>query len=81
MFVSDYRDANNLNRHVRHTHENVRNFECDICHEKFYRIDHMKNHRARHFDANMKCLYCSKNFKLLADLKRHTKIHTGMFSF
>ncbi|KAH3705191.1 zinc finger protein 91-like [Dreissena polymorpha] len=72
-----YRSASCLSRHVRHIHKNLRSHECDICHERFFRIDHMKNHRVRHFEAKLQCKYCGKGFKVLPDLKRHMLIHTG----
>ncbi|XP_052803451.1 zinc finger protein 888-like [Mya arenaria] len=72
-----YRSLTNLNRHVRHTHKQLRKYECDVCKERFFRIDHMKNHRVRHFEAKLQCQHCGRAFKILPDLQRHMKTHTG----
>ena len=71
------RDKNGLSRHIRHVHEKVRNYECDICKERFFRSDHLKNHRLRHAEADKKCPFCPRMFKHPDDLLRHTKTHTG----
>lgn len=71
------RDAMHLKRHIRHVHEQIRKFECDICKERFFRTDHLKNHRLRHFEPVLKCRFCPRKFKLQIDLDRHLIVHSG----
>lgn len=70
-----------LKRHINNAHEGIRDFECDICHEKFFRADTRDNHRDRHFEAFLKCLYCNKMFKGQLDRRKHELTHTGEKQF
>ncbi|XP_053408525.1 zinc finger protein 675-like isoform X2 [Mercenaria mercenaria] len=72
-----YRDEMHLKRHIRHVHDQIRNFECDICKERFFRADHLKCHRMRHFEPGLRCEFCHKKFKVQIDLDRHLRLHTG----
>lgn len=73
-----YRNEMHLKRHINNAHKQIRNFECDICKERFFRSDHLKCHKMRHFEPGLRCPFCNKKFKLPADLKRHSVIHTGL---
>lgn len=59
----------------------IRNFECDVCKEKFFRADTRDSHRARHFDPFLKCSYCNKMFKGELDKRKHELTHTGEKQF
>lgn len=75
-----FREASELRRHKRHIHEQIRNHTCEICGDKFFRAEHLKNHRKRHLEPQLKCEFCGRGFKLKCDLVRHTTIHTGKLS-
>ena len=76
-----FRESYILKRHIKHVHENVRDYECDICHLRFFRPETRDNHRVRHFDPTIKCHYCPKLFKAELDRKKHELTHTGEKQF
>ena len=66
---------------MNNVHKKIRNYECDVCKERFFRADTRDNHRARHFDPFLKCLYCDKMFKGELDRRKHELSHTGEKQF
>lgn len=50
-----FRDTQALNRHIRANHTHERPYKCNICNQKFGRLDHMKNHKkSKHSNRNKK---------------------------
>lgn len=50
-----FRDTQALNRHIRANHTHERPYKCNICNQKFGRLDHMKNHKkSKHSNRDKK---------------------------
>lgn len=66
-----------LMRHVRLVHENIRNFECEVCNKRFRENHGLKMHMSVHSNERFQCPKCQKLFKLASTLKVHMdKRHT-----
>lgn len=52
-------------------------FECDVCHRRFRRQEHLKrHHRSLHtFDKPYKCEECGKSFSRSDNLSQHQRTH------
>lgn len=69
-----------LRSHIRNVHLQERNFECNICQNKYLwkceLTDHMKSHvQSRDFV----CTYCGKGFFRRRNLNEHLAIHVEEF--
>ncbi|KXJ05435.1 Zinc finger protein 142, partial [Exaiptasia diaphana] len=71
-------DKYKLKRHIEGVHEKVRNFECQICGDKFQLADQLKQHTNRIHNPNrhritreFKCNECGQVFNSVALLKAH----------
>jgi len=67
------RSSFNMSQHLR-THNDERNHECSVCHQKFLLSSHLKTHLRIHNtkEHKFKCQYCEKSFATNWQLKSHT---------
>ena len=57
------------------SHEDVRQFSCQICDKAYRRPDDLKRHELTHSGTKPHvCSYCAKGFKQLSTLKNHEKV-------
>ncbi|XP_052285224.1 zinc finger protein 860-like isoform X3 [Dreissena polymorpha] len=71
-----FKESYILRRHVATFHQQMRNYECDICLEKFFRASTLKLHKKRHFEATLPCRFCDKIFKVDLDRRKHELTHS-----
>ncbi|WAR04928.1 ZN358-like protein [Mya arenaria] len=60
-----------------HKHLHGPGYSCERCGLQFQHPKILQNHRVRHFEAKLQCQHCGRAFKILPDLQRHMKTHTG----
>ena len=71
------------------THENLKQFACDVCEKRFNQLSQLKNHVVIHLDKNIaelptwakpkKCDICHKTFSDGKSLKKHVQaIHSKL---
>ncbi len=66
-----------LKQHLMHSHNNERNFACEICQKTFKTPQDVKIHRVVHSDLKKyKCQLCEKEFKRTTNLKEHLLTHS-----
>ena len=65
----------NLNRHVKIVHEGIKNYQCQICEQKFSRSGKLQKHVKIIHEGikDYQCHICVKKFGQLKHLKRHVK--------
>ena len=69
----------NLKRHIRRTHDNERNFQCDICGKRFHYKSKVKSHKVR-VHLNLKpfqCDCCTFTCASISNLNIHRKNRHG----
>jgi len=72
-----FRTRFDLNRHVRHMHDGVKNFACDVCSRHFARSTAKDKHKRTHSNKRLNlCNTCSKSFKQLEALRVHRLDHS-----
>ena len=55
-----------------------RDFECELCNNKFTKVEILKRHIKTHLkDKEFKCQYCNKTFDRRDVLNDHVRNHTG----
>lgn len=69
----------NIEEHFKLYHPTLKPFECDICYNRFTKLQAYNRHCKIHKDGekNKLCTYCEKAFTRADDLKRHIRIHTN----
>ena len=71
------------------THENLKQFKCDVCEKRFNQMSQLKNHVIIHLDKNIEelptwakpkqCEICQKTFSDSKSLKKHVQaIHSKL---
>ena len=69
-----YTTLKSLKRHIQHCHENNDfQYECNICHQKFFSKWHLKQHSEKH-SSGFECQICSKTFSYSRSLNRHYEV-------
>lgn len=77
-----FRVSQGLIRHLKETHQGIKNFACDICHRKFATKRNVEEHRRIHTNERpYVCDLCGKTFKQKASLFVHNRSHTDFFPF
>ncbi|KAL1513114.1 hypothetical protein ABEB36_002576 [Hypothenemus hampei] len=77
-----FRVSQGLVRHLKETHERIKNFECDICGRHFATKRNVEEHRRIHTNERpYVCDTCGKSFKQKASLFVHNRSHSTEFSF
>ena len=68
---------NNLERHIKTSHMNIKQHQCNDCGKKFVDSTRLKEHRWIHTDHRpIKCTLCEKGFRHQNHLRHHmAKIH------
>ena len=68
---------NNLERHIKTSHMNIKQHQCNDCGKKFVDSTRLKEHRWIHTDHRpIKCTLCDKGFRHQNHLRHHmAKIH------
>ena len=68
---------NNLERHIKTSHMNIKQHQCTDCGKKFVDSTRLKEHRWIHTDHRpIKCTLCEKGFRHQNHLRHHmAKIH------
>ena len=74
---------NALNTHIKVSHMNLKEFECDLCGKKFSIKLALENHtKLKHNNGEKEtfpCDLCDKTFVLKCNLKRHRNVvHFGL---
>lgn len=68
-----------LRLHIRSVHLQERNFECNVCHLRFFNnytlSRHMKTHTG---DYQFKCQVCGKGYSTKFRLREHCKTHNAV---
>ena len=63
-----------LQNHVRHQHDNYKQFVCSVCKKKFNQKVHLKTHMMSHTgEKPFQCLFCDNTFRTLLRMKLHKK--------
>lgn len=62
------------------SHTQERNFECEICSQKFKSSNSLRLHKRRHFnqDKVITCQVCFKEFHTPAALSNHKLVHSNV---
>ncbi|XP_056638759.1 zinc finger protein OZF-like isoform X1 [Diorhabda sublineata] len=77
-----FRVSQGLVRHLKETHEGIKNFPCDICGRKFANKRNADEHRRIHTNERpYVCDTCGKAFKQKASLYVHNRSHQNVFPF
>ncbi|XP_050676700.1 zinc finger protein 26-like isoform X2 [Leptidea sinapis] len=65
-----------MRNHIRRSHLKEKNFECDICHKKFFDRDLIETHLMKHTgERRFRCDICGKDYLWKKGLKWHMKLH------
>lgn len=77
-----FRVSQGLIRHLKETHQRIKNFACDICNRKFATKRNVEEHRRIHTNERpYVCDLCGKTFKQKASLFVHNRSHSDFFPF
>ncbi|CAG9837380.1 unnamed protein product [Diabrotica balteata] len=77
-----FRVSQGLVRHLKETHEGIKNFPCDICGRMFATRRNADEHRRIHTNERpYVCDLCGKSFKQKASLFVHNRSHNDVFPF
>ncbi|CAG9764982.1 unnamed protein product [Ceutorhynchus assimilis] len=77
-----FRVSQGLVRHLKETHERIKNFKCDICDRSFTTKRNVEEHRRIHTNERPYiCEMCGKSFKQKASLFVHNRSHSTEFPF
>lgn len=77
-----FRVSQGLVRHLKETHERIKNFNCDICGRYFATKRNVEEHRRIHTNERpYVCATCGKSFKQKASLFVHNRSHSTEFPF
>lgn len=77
-----FRVSQGLIRHMKETHQGIKNFTCDICNRKFATKRNVEEHRRIHTNERpYVCDLCGKTFKQKASLFVHNRSHSNFFPF
>lgn len=77
-----FRVSQGLVRHLKETHERIKNFDCDICGRRFATRRNVEEHRRIHTNERpYVCATCGKSFKQKASLFVHNRSHSTEFPF
>ena len=75
------RTLTRLKVHTAQKHSEERNYQCNICLQKFKTNAILRKHLFSHSDVkSFKCEFCGKAFKRNGGLAEHIKIHTKQYS-
>ncbi|XP_050294888.1 zinc finger protein 586-like [Anthonomus grandis grandis] len=78
----DFRVSQGLLRHIKETHEKVKDYHCDTCGADFTTKRNLDEHRRIHSNERPYiCKTCGKSFKQKASLFVHNRSHTTEFPF
>jgi DNA-directed RNA polymerase subunit RPC12/RpoP len=77
-----FRVNQGLARHLRETHDGIKNVACDLCGRMFSTRRNVEDHRRIHTgERPYVCNVCGKTFKQKASLFVHNRTHTDVFPF
>ncbi len=70
-----FRSKETLRQHMKR-HENIKNYNCEVCGRQFPNKSHLQQHQLSHTDAKpFKCDICNNFFKSHGRLYNHKRIH------
>ncbi|XP_061713727.1 zinc finger protein 391-like [Cydia pomonella] len=71
-----------LRDHIKRTHENKRNYQCEYCTKTFYARNELINHLRIHtMERPFECGECGKAFTWKRALVSHMLVHSGIRDF
>ncbi|XP_065583518.1 gastrula zinc finger protein XlCGF7.1-like [Artemia franciscana] len=76
--TQSFKTIRSLKSHIKSVHDNVKNFECDICEKRFANNGNLNNHRNKHLNIKpYVCTVqeCSKAFVEYSSLFKHRFVH------
>ncbi|KAF7279801.1 hypothetical protein GWI33_006725 [Rhynchophorus ferrugineus] len=77
-----FRVSQGLVRHLKETHQRIKNYKCDICGRFFSTKRNMEEHRRIHTNERpYVCDLCGKAFKQKASLFVHNRSHSSNLPF
>lgn len=77
-----FRVSQGLVRHLKETHQGIKNFACDLCCRMFATRRNVEEHRRIHTNERpYVCDLCGKSFKQKASLFVHNRSHSDSFPF
>lgn len=77
-----FRVNQGLARHLRETHDGIKNIPCDLCGRMFSTRRNAEDHRRIHTgERPYVCNVCGKTFKQKASLFVHNRTHSDVFPF
>lgn len=77
-----FRVSQGLMKHIKETHERIKNFACDLCDRNFTTKRNVEEHRRIHTNERPYiCATCGKSFKQRASLFVHNRSHSEEFPF
>lgn len=77
-----FRVNQGLARHLRETHDGIKNVACDLCGRMFSTRRNVEDHRRIHTgERPYVCNVCGKTFKQKASLFVHNRTHTDVFPY
>ena len=68
-----------IKRHIKSVHENIRDYICEECGMSFSAKSALNNHKRQHIDPQFECHVCGRKFRRKAHIQDHVQtVHMGV---